>query len=190
MHELNQLADLLRERNALDEQIASLIGYPPHAGHLGEYVAAAVFDIALHQSKTQKHTDGLFRAGPLAGKTVNIKYYSKQEGSLDLSASGEIADNPDYYLVLTGPRSPAATSRGRSAPWVISSVFLFDSSALLAALSLTGAKIGIASSVRSAIWQEAMIYPHTGGDALRLGWELTDSQRQALAQFRGVLAES
>lgn len=190
MDDLKRLADLLRERNALDERIAALIGYPPHAGHLGEYVAAAIFDIALHQSKTQKHTDGLFRTGPLAGKTVNIKYYSKQGGLLDLSASGEIADHPDYYLVLTGPQSPAVTSRGQSAPWVISSVFLFDSSTLLAALSLTGAKIGIATSVRSASWQEAMLYPQTGGDALRLGLELTDSQRQALSQFHGVLGES
>jgi hypothetical protein len=190
MDNLTRLAALLRERNMIDEQLAALIGYPPHAGHLGEYVAAAIFDIALHQSKTQRHTDGFFQTGPLAGKSVNIKYYAKQTGILDLSASSDLADHADYYLVLTGPRTPPASSRGHTAPWVIANVFLFDSSILLAALALTGAKVGIASSVRSVIWQEAMIYPQTGGDAIRLGLELTDSQRQSLSQFNGVVAES
>ncbi|HEV2236040.1 MAG TPA: hypothetical protein VGR57_05195 [Ktedonobacterales bacterium] len=190
MDDLAQLAALLRERNAIDEQIASLIDYPPHAGHLGEYVASAIFNIALNQSKSQKRSDGNFRLGPLAGKSVNIKYQSKQAGLLDLIASTKLADHPDYYLVLTGPTSPAAASRGHSAPWIIASVFLFDSSLLLAALTQTGAKIGIASSVRSAVWHEAMIYPQTGGDAIRLGMALTDDQRTCLSQFSGILAES
>jgi hypothetical protein len=190
MDGLARLAALLRERNALDEQIASLTGYPPHPDHLGEYVAAAIFDIVLNQSKSHKRTDGMFRLGPLAGKSVNIKYHAKQAGLLDLIPSSELADHPDYYLVLTGPRSPAATSRGRTAPWIIANVFLFNSSLLLAALAQTSAKIGVASSVRSSVWQEAMLYPQAGGDAIRLGVALSDGQRQALSQFGAVPGES
>jgi hypothetical protein len=39
---------------------------------------------------------------------VNIKWYLKREGLLDTSESVRL----DYYLVLAGPRSAAASSRG------------------------------------------------------------------------------
>ena len=62
----------------------------------------------------------------LAGKTVNIKTYSRHESVLD------IGSHPcDYYLVLTGPASQA-----RVLPWVIDSVFLFEREQLLARLAM------------------------------------------------------
>ena len=99
---LQTLASLLHERNALDARIAQLIGRPASPGHVGEFIAAAVFDIDLFESATQKAADGVFRRGALQGRTVNIKIYGKQEGILDIRPDAL----PDFYLVLTGPRSP------------------------------------------------------------------------------------
>ncbi|MDP2958095.1 MAG: hypothetical protein Q8N53_16835, partial [Longimicrobiales bacterium] len=81
---LQTLASLLHERNALDARIAQLIGRPASPGHIGEFIAAAVFDIDLFESATHKAADGVFRRGALQGRTVNIKIYGKQEGILDI----------------------------------------------------------------------------------------------------------
>jgi hypothetical protein len=75
--------------------------------------------------------DGIFRDGPLPGKTVNIKTYSRHESVLDISA------HPcDYYLVLTGPAGQA-----RNLPWVIASVFLFALEHQMAGLRQRGVKV-------------------------------------------------
>ena len=44
------------------------------AGHLGEWIAAQVFDIELERSA---YIGGQFRTGPLQGQTVNMKWYLK-----------------------------------------------------------------------------------------------------------------
>ncbi|GGO67231.1 hypothetical protein GCM10012289_23160 [Nonomuraea cavernae] len=72
----------------------------------------------------------------------------------------------DYYLVLTGPASPPASSRGTSRPWRIESVHLFDAEWLLAELRARGVRIGSASSVRAAQWSAAEIYPRASNQAL------------------------
>lgn len=38
--ELQQIAELLRERNVVDAKIAAIIGRPMATGHLGEWIAA------------------------------------------------------------------------------------------------------------------------------------------------------
>jgi hypothetical protein len=119
---LERVAVLLRERNAIDAELAQLIQRPMTSGHLGEWIAAQVFDIELETSAAAASIDGRFRAGPLHDRTVNIKWYPKREGLLDTTAAAE----PDYYLVLTGPPSAAASSRGTTRPWCIQAVFLFD----------------------------------------------------------------
>lgn len=101
MNNLEQLAELIRKRNALEREIKALIGRPAAIGHIGEYIAATVFDIALEESATQKGIDGHFTDGPLKDRTVNIKWYARREGLLDITPDGL----PDYYLVLTGPKS-------------------------------------------------------------------------------------
>ncbi|HJQ02228.1 MAG TPA: hypothetical protein VJ851_11545 [Jatrophihabitans sp.] len=105
---IREVAALIGSRNAIDEQIGAIVGRPALAGHLGEWVAAQIFDIALEASASAKAIDGRFRSGPLTGKTVNIKAYGKCEGLLDTS------DDPslDYYVVLCGPKAAAMTSRG------------------------------------------------------------------------------
>jgi hypothetical protein len=85
MEELENLARLIKARNKIDDEIASVIGRPPERGHVGEYVAANIFRIVLNQSAAQPGNDGYFSEGPLTGKSVNIKCYGKQEGILDIT---------------------------------------------------------------------------------------------------------
>jgi hypothetical protein len=169
----------MRRRNALDREIAAILGRPVHSGHFGEYVAAAIFGIALNPSASAKGHDGRFTDGPAAGKSVNIKYQTKRKGLLAVVASHDPADHPDYYLVLTGPRAPAATTRGTAAPWVINAVYLFESKALLEALNARGIQPGIVG-VGVQQWEDAMVYPNPRNPRL----PLTPDQRAAIALFR------
>jgi len=93
--QLAAIAGLLWQRNAIDEAIASMIKRPMASGHLGEWIAAKVFGIELEQSEVTAGIDGRFRGGPLEGRTVNVKWYLKQEGLLDMSESSALD-----YLVL------------------------------------------------------------------------------------------
>jgi len=173
--ELNRLARLLAQRNQIDAEIASITGSPALAGHLGEFIAAAVFGIVLQLSATNRGSDGAFTTGTLAGRSVNVKWYGKLEGILDLNA-----DHPaDFYLVLAGPRSAPTASRGGTRPAVISSVFLFQAALLHEELRAGGVKLGIATSVRRRLWDAAEIYPEQRNPALAL----TDDQRALLALF-------
>lgn len=152
---LARAASLLRERNAIDAELARLIQRPMTSGHLGEWIAAQVFDIELEVSAVAAGIDGHFRSGPLQGRTVNVKWYLKREGLLDTTES----DALDYYLVLTGPPSAAASSRGTTRPWRIDSAFLFDARQLRSEQTIRGVKRGTASSVTKQQWTAAEIYP-------------------------------
>jgi hypothetical protein len=57
------------------------------SGHLGEWIAAQVFDIELEGSAVAAAIDGRFRSDPLQGQTVNTKWYFKREGLLDTTES-------------------------------------------------------------------------------------------------------
>ena len=153
--QLAHVADLLRRRNAIDEQLAAVTGRPMTAGHLGEWIAATIFDIELEHSAVTAALDGHFRRGPLAGRTVNIKWYLKREGLLDVATSGPV----DHYLVLTGPKGSGGSSRSSTRPWRIDAVYLFDALAVHADLRRRGAKIGVASSLPRAEWDRAEVYP-------------------------------
>lgn len=71
---LARIAALLRERNAIDAELAGLMRRPMTSGHLGEWIAAQVFDIALEASAVTAGIDGRFRSGQQEGRTVNIKW--------------------------------------------------------------------------------------------------------------------
>jgi hypothetical protein len=107
-----------------------------------------------------KGIDGRFTSGPLSGRTVNVKWL-------------------DYYLVMTGPASPALSSRRAVRPWCITAVYLFDARELLTHLTARGVKIGVASSVRAVLWDAAEIYPKARSQTLRLRPE----QRKLLQLF-------
>ena len=167
--ELEQLAELVRAKNEADLSIARLLGRPALSGNIGEFVAARVFGVDLMPSGSHAGYDGVFSAPPLAGQTVNIKTYSRNEWILD------IGKHPcDYYLVLTGP--PGQT---RVRPWVIESVYLFDSRRLIPQLQHLGIKIGVATSVRKQYWETSRIFPARQGSPL----DLTDDQVAALRLF-------
>lgn len=152
---LAQAASLLRERNTIDAELAGLIQRPMTSGHLGEWIAAQVFDIELEASAVAAGIDGHFRSGSLQGRTVNVKWYLKREGLLDMTESAAL----DYYLVLTGPSSAAVSSRGATRPWRIDSVFLFNARRLRSEQTVRGVKQGVASSVIMQQWKAAEIYP-------------------------------
>ena len=175
MNRLKCLARLLKWRNQVDHAIAALIGRPAERGHIGEYIASRIFNITLIASASQKSYDGRFGDGPLAGHTVNIKWYGKMEGLLDINSSAP----PDYYLVMTGPESPPAASRGQVRPLVIDHVFLFESRSLLSELKSRGVKIGDETSIPKALWEQAEIYPNQQNTLLFL----SQKQREALRLF-------
>ena len=122
---------MLARQNVIDKEIAALIRRPALRGHVGEWIARQIFGVKLEKSAAHEGIDGHFENPPLAGKTVNVKWYGKREGVLDIRPEAV----PDYYLVMTGPQGGARSSRGESRPWVISEVFLFDASALLKQLT-------------------------------------------------------
>lgn len=173
--DLVRLASLIRQRNAAETEITQIIGRPAALGHLGEHVASRIFGIALARSATEKGIDGHFASGPLQGRSVNVKWYAKQEGMLDIARESV----PDYYLVLTGPRSPAAPSRGLSRPWVIAAVYLFDARLLSTHLETHAVKVGVATSVREGLWEQAEIYPMPRNAIL----SVSDEQRHLLGLF-------
>jgi len=175
MDDLTQLAELIKKRNLLEREITALIGRPAEIGHIGEYIASRVFHIALKESASYKSIDGHFSNEPLKECTVNVKWYARREGVLDITPDAL----PDYYLVLTGPKSGAMTSRGQVRPWTIANVFLFDAQTLVDELKRSGLKIGVATSVRQHLWAKAEIYPAQRNDAL----ELSKQQHEALMLF-------
>jgi hypothetical protein len=161
---ISRIAELLSRRNAIDKEIAAIIQRPMTSGHLGEWIASRIFDIELEASATSAAIDGRFRSGRLEGRTVNIKWYLKQEGVLDTNESATL----DYYLVLTGPRSAAESSRGSIRPWCIQAVHLFDARRLRAEQAARGIKPGIASSVIGQQWTDVEIYPRDNNSLLRV----------------------
>ena len=86
---------------------------------------------------------------------MNIKWYLKREGVLDTTESTAL----DYYLVLTGPRSPAVSSRGASRPWCIEAVYLFEARQVRSEQMARGVKRGVASIVIGQQWDAAEIFP-------------------------------
>lgn len=171
---LGRVATRLRERNEIDRDIAGIINRPVTTGHLGEWIASQVFHITLNGAANQKSIDGHFTDRPLAGSSVNVKWYLKREGILDLSP-GEL---PGYYLVLAGPPSPAGSSLGATRPWCVEAVYLFEAAAIHADLLARGRRVGVASSIRAVAWADAEVYPSRNSR-----FPLTEEQRSALAYF-------
>ena len=159
----------------MSTEIAAILRRPAQLGHLGEFVASALFEIALESSANNKGFDGRFTQGLLAGKSVDVKTYAKREGIIDLRTQ----DLPDYYLILSGPCAPAASSKGQDRPWVIDGIHLFDAKALVESLLSRKLKVGIAASVAAEYWFGAEVYPTQTCKLL----EVRDDQRAWLESF-------
>ena len=118
---------------------------------------------------------------PLAEKSVNVKWYGKREGVLDIKPACFPDGLPaclDYYLVMTGPKAPSGASRGQTRPWVITKVFLFDAPALVKQFRAQGRRLDTAAAVRESEWDAAEVYPAPSAQLT-----LTDAQREALKLF-------
>ena len=161
MTNLEQLASLLARRNPIDDEIAALVDRPATRGNVGEWIAREIFRVKLAEKANKEGFDGWFADGPLTGETVNVKWYGKRTGILDIKPHG----GPEYYLVMTGPKAAAASARGQSLPWVITDVFLFNGPALVEQLRRTGRNVGVAAGVRQHEWEAARIHPGTAVNA-------------------------
>jgi hypothetical protein len=179
---LQRVAELVNQRNLIDATIGEITGRPVVAGHLGEWIAAAIFDLDLEVSAVAKAIDGRFASGPLAGATVNVKWYGKREGLLDMVEDEQL----DFYLVLTGARRPAASSRDSSRPLAIDAVYLFEAASLLNAVSHRGVRIGVATSVIASLWEAAEIFPVQRNFTI----PVTREMREALAIFTTNASET
>ncbi|HLA08378.1 MAG TPA: hypothetical protein VJ022_13095 [Anaerolineales bacterium] len=176
MNELSKLSQLIKTRNQTETEITALISRPAQIGHIGEFIASMIFDINLWESASHKGSDGFFVSGNLANKSVNIKWYAKLEGILDIN----IDSLPDYYLVLAGPPTQEMNSKSKVRPWLINGVYLFESNELVKKLNSRKIKLGVATSVSKEYWMEAEIYPRQTN--LRL--VLTEEQHNQLSLFR------
>lgn len=162
-----KIAELLHQRNGIDSKIAAITQRPMTSGHLGEWLAAQILDVELEASAAAPAIDGRLQSGALAGRTVNVKWYLKREGLLDITDSPML----DYYLVFTGPASAAPSSRGGTRPWCIEAIYLFDAKQLLEELRARGVKIGTATSVCAPQWDAAEIFPRANNALLRINSE-------------------
>jgi len=180
MNDLRLLADLIKQKNELEKKISEIINRPALIGYVGEFIASKIFGIELVDSAAEPLIDGYFRSGKLKGKSVNVKWYPKNERLLDIKYIKE-GDKikPDYHLVMTGDYSPATSSKGKMRPWIIKYVFLFKTSQLIEELERRGVKIGVTTSVRKELWERAEIYPEQRNKELILA----DDQRKYLAML-------
>jgi hypothetical protein len=171
-NDLCGLARLIEERNRIDRDIAALIGRPAERSHVGEFIAATVFHIRLELSASAKGMDGRFTAespGGLAGlegKSVNIKFYGRQDWVLDLCTEGT---PPDYYLVLVGPRFRGLRNKADARPLAIDAVHLFDTESLHADRRAAGVKMGLSTSVPKPLWLASALWPTCANPALTPG---------------------
>ena len=174
MKELRQLADLIKQRNSVQEEIANFTDRPAQIGYVGQIIAATIFRIELESSSSKKSCDGVFKDGPLKGKTVNIKWSSRQEYLLDITSKSM----PDYFLVMTGTESVSKADK-KVRPWLIKSVYLFEAKELFKLLSKKGVAIGQATSVKKRYWKDAEIYPAQRSTTLLL----TEKRKEMLSLF-------
>lgn len=97
-------------------------------------------------------------------------WYARQEGMLDITPESL----PDFYLVMTGLKTAVTSSRGKTRPWTIEFVYLFEARPLVTQLQQYEVKLGMATSVRQALWQAVEIYPVQHNSLL----VLSDEQQQ------------
>jgi hypothetical protein len=176
MKDLKTLAVLVHEHNRVTEKISAVVGRPAIMGHVGEFIASRIFGIEPEPSDSSKGIDGRFKDGKLAGKSVNVTWHTRNDGSLDMRADAL----PDFYLVMTGPRTAEPSSKGATRPWVIEYVYLVGVEPLVRELKKRGIEPTPATSVRSADWEMCELYPRPKCPYLTL----TDEQRAAIGLFR------
>ena len=165
MDSIGKLADLLKDRNRIDQQIVNIIRRPAEKSHIAEWIASRVFLIDLNGNKNEKGYDGIFTEGSLKGKKVDIKYYAVNQHQIDVNQ--EVSEDV-YLLVFTGPYRPASSSEDQHRPFCISNIYLFNEKVLCDDLGKRDVKVSKATSVRKELWDNHELYPEN-----QLGYDLS-----------------
>ena len=156
-------------------EIESITGLPFDHGNVAEFLGNQIFNIELAPPK-QKGFDGWFKSGmfngqPLKGKTVNVKWYMREDKyHLDMTKA---KPQPDYYLVFKGPKKELLG-------WYINYVFIFHTETLSDLLDSRDNNVGTSSSVKQGDWGEAQIYPALPNSPMKLNQD----QKSKLRIFR------
>lgn len=179
---LAHLAELIEKKTEIDAEIARLVGRPATMNHVGEMIAALVFDLHLEPAAAAKSYDGVFRGGALAGQKVKIHWLARMEGSLDVNPNAL----PDLYLVLAGPAPEAGPVKEKTRPWTIEHAYLLDAREVARQLSLRQVKMGAATSIPKKWWEAGELYPNPACRLLRL----LPAQVEMLARFSGKAKKS
>jgi hypothetical protein len=172
INNLSWLASLIKSRNTIDAKLATLIGHSAQANNVGEYIASAIFNIALEEEGKRRGYDGRFASGPLARQTVDVQWHPRRDGQFNIKQDAV----PDYYLILAGPATNISDGAN---PWLIESIFLFNAQELLNALRERRVQIGSSTSVTGPLWERAEIYPTPRNQRLTL----SDEERKLLLLF-------
>ena len=75
--DLRRLDGLIRTRDANAVEITQVIGRPVQLAHNRRMHCELDIRYALEQSAVHPGSDGRFRSGALAGRSINIKMYGK-----------------------------------------------------------------------------------------------------------------
>lgn len=175
MPDLSRLAELLRARNTVESNIANLLKCEVDLNIVGEQIAASVFGIRFMPTSVPGQSVGTFTRESLTGKTVDVRWYLRREGFLNIHTDPA----PDYTLALAGPKLDPSEARAFVNPWIITSAYLFHMPELLNTLRVRGVRIGPRVSVNSHLWEQAEIFPNSPNSTL----VLSNEQRQLLQLF-------
>jgi hypothetical protein len=176
MDALNQLADAIRQRDQVEDRIATIVGRPLTVGALNQFVACRIFQIDLEDSAADVwHTVGRFSEGPLAGRSVVVRWISTKTRSLDITQK----PLSDDILVIAGSSAPLASLEVDARPWLVERVYLFDAHQLAAELEGRGLGSGSNTPIDRRLWQAAEIYPRQRDGR----YLLSGAQRHALGLF-------
>ena len=132
--DIKKLAQAIKQKNQSEIDIARIIGEPSGGLLPAEYVAAEIFNISLHKSVWPVDTVGQLANEKLDGKSVYIRWdawYSSNDVMVDLLNRKSL---PDFYLIMTGPKSSGRLPIQIARPWLIAYVFLFDTAKLVGEL--------------------------------------------------------
>jgi hypothetical protein len=88
-------------------------------------------------------------------RRLNPPPWPRRTARLDMTESAAL----DFYLVLTGPRAAAVSTRSSTRPWHIDAVYLFHAADLLEHQHARNIKIGVATSVLNSQRENAEIFP-------------------------------
>lgn len=177
MEDLYRLAQLLQQRTIAEHQIALQVGRSPSQGEIVEYILRNLLQIT--QDSSVQH-DGRFTEGELAGRLVEIKYFTD---GLSLEALRHALDKPqpDYYLLAVG--ASLAQKQALMCPnaLTIEAIYLLSASELASLLTSVSGK-----RASEALLEPFQIYPEPRNPLICL----SEEQRDVLERFSLAELES